>query len=140
MDADDLFDEGSLEKVEPSLEASAKSLKMAKNWLRRAKDSNILGYKDMTVLASFISMFHAAKAIMLKDGVREKEDRVVAEYVRRAYPELKEHATSLDQYWRLASAIQRDPEISVDGSDAKGALNSAKGFIKFVERSLKPPQ
>jgi uncharacterized protein (UPF0332 family) len=113
--------------------ASEKSLKLAKEWFRRAKDNNILGYKDLAMLASYISMLHAARAILLKDGVKDLDS---IEYLKKRYPELREHAASMDQYGKLASAIQQDPDILIERSDAKGAMDSANELIKFVERIL----
>lgn len=122
--------------MKPSAEAAMRALKLARGWLKRANDSSILGYKDLAVVASFISMLHAARAIMRRDGVREKDDRGMIEYVKKRYPELKEHMASLDQYRGLVLAIQRDPEVSVGGSDSKGAMNSANELIKSVDGLL----
>jgi len=125
-----------LEKVEPSAEAGMRALKVAKGWLKGAKDSSILGYKGLAVVASFTSMLHAARALLLRDGVKEKADRDMIEYLKRRYPELREHAASLDQYGRLTLAIQRDPDASIGRSEVKGAMNSAAELIKLVEKLL----
>ncbi len=115
---------------------SMRSLKVAKEWLKRAKDSNALGYRDMAVVASLISMFHAARALLFRNGVSEVERQTMIEYLRCRYPELREHVTSLDQFNRFVSAIYSDPTLSVKRSDAKGAMDSAKEFIKAIEKEL----
>ena len=125
------------DQAEPSPEAGLRSLKLAKGWLRKAKDSNILGYRDLAVVASSFSMLHAARAILLRDGVEEKDTDHMVEYLKERYPELREHVTSLDQFSKLTSAIQRDPDVSVKRSDAKEAMNSAKELIRQVEGVLK---
>lgn len=130
------FERDSLKRVEPAAEVGARSLKLAKGWLKRAKDSNILGYRDLAVIASFTSMLYAARAILLRDGVKEKDDCGMIEYLRKRYPQLKGHAASLEQYGRLALAIQRDPDMSVGRSDAKAAMNTADELIKSAEKML----
>ena len=125
-----------VEKTEPSTEMSTKSLRLAKAWLKRAKDGNILGYRDLAILASHISMLHAARAILFKDGVKAKDDHGMLEYIKKRYPQLREHMVSLDQYGRLVSAIQRDPDVTIGGKDAKGAMSSANDLMKLVEGTL----
>lgn len=136
MSAKEFSGRDSLKRTDPSNEMGEKSIKQASEWLKRAKDSNILGYRDLAMVASFISMLHAARALLFKDGLKERENRDLIEYIKENYPELRELATSIDQYERLVLAIQRDPDLSIGRGDAKGAMSSADELKKMVEEIL----
>ena len=102
----------------------------------RAKDNRFLGYRDLAIVASSISMFNAGRAVLSAYGVEGGDDLNVVESLKNLSPELEPHTVSLDQFGRLASAIQRDPEVSVGRSDVREAMSSAKQLIKLAERML----
>lgn len=126
----------SAKETGPFPETGARFLKLAKRWLVRARDNNFLGYRDLAMIASSISMFNAGRAILSARGVEGSDDLDLAESLKNLSQELEPHAVSLDQFGRLASAIQRDHEVSVGRSDVREAMDSAKQLIKLAERML----
>jgi len=45
-------------------------------------------------------MFHAARSILFRDGVKERSHLCVVSYIQESYPQLKRLANQLDSYRR----------------------------------------
>lgn len=72
-----------LRKVPPSPEKARKGIEKAKVLLKQAKkDLGIENY-DSCVMTGYAAMFNAARAILLRDGVRERSHYCAARYLER---------------------------------------------------------
>jgi uncharacterized protein (UPF0332 family) len=69
----------------PSPEASRRSIEVAESKLVEARRA--LGYDliDSSVILAYTAMFHAARAILFRDGVIEKSHVCLSEYLRENY-------------------------------------------------------
>jgi uncharacterized protein (UPF0332 family) len=80
---DDLYYQGYLVKIEPSPLKSALSLKEAKIWLKEAEETYKKGFYRSTRISTYYAFYHAAKAVTLRDGVREKNYHYLADYLEK---------------------------------------------------------
>ena len=89
-----------MEKAKKSLEMSIKKLEEAK----KALEYNLL---DSCMIMAYTAMFHAARALLYKDGIQEKSHLCLIIYLREKYSEkLPVHLiNALDAY-----RIERMPE------------------------------
>jgi len=93
------------------------------------------------VLFSYIAMFHAARAVLFRDGFREKSHFAVARYLEEVYFVKgileKKWINLLDRYREMGHDDQYSTSFLVTAEDAKNALKSSKEFVDRIKKLLK---
>ena len=79
------FEKGLIRKTLPSKEKALKSIHKARKWLEEARKNFKFRLFDSCLVSSYSAMFHAARALLLKDGFREKSHYCLARYVEEKY-------------------------------------------------------
>jgi uncharacterized protein (UPF0332 family) len=82
---EELFEKGLLKKTGKSNAFALKSLEQAGYFLGEAEDLLKLDKERMTVIALYSALFHASRALLFKDGVKEKSHYAVARYIEFEY-------------------------------------------------------
>lgn len=95
-DIEDCFRKKLLQRVRPSEEKAHESLNLALSYLEEAKISAGASAKRMSFSAAYLAWFHAARAILFRDGIREK-----SHYCIELYLETYVKAGRLDEEWIL---------------------------------------
>lgn len=85
MDIKECVEKNLLKKDYPSSELAKRSLEIAKSKLEKAKKLLNLGILDMAEVNAYSSMFHSARALLFKDGYREKSHYAVYVYLKEKY-------------------------------------------------------
>lgn len=133
----DCYSEGLLKKVPPSIDIAKRSLEVADNTMHKAKDNLDLGHYDVTLVLSYTAMFHAARAILFRDGVKERSHVCIVIYLKSTYPKLNEIADTLDAFRTSRHATLYGLDNAMTKDDAEEAISSAKEFIKKIKDFLK---
>ena len=94
---DDCYQRG-LKKIHSDPGSARKSLITAAGHLDDAEASFEIKRYRLTLTSSYEAMFHAAKALLFRDGVKEHSHVCVPVYIRETHPELEELANTLDSY------------------------------------------
>lgn len=85
------------------------------------------------VYSSYLAMFHSARAILFRDGVREKSHFCIARYLER-YVESKHVEQKwidlLDRIRDVRLAGQYDLAYSSTGEEAESCLRVARDFVE----------
>jgi uncharacterized protein (UPF0332 family) len=127
-----------LRKINPDKDKSKKSLEIAESRLERAKGALKLNIFDFVILESYMSMFHAARALLYKDGIQEKSHYAISVYLKEKYSNkiplpvinfLEIHRTERHE---AMYGLEYQPEKK----DAELALQDAEIFIKEVKKIL----
>jgi len=79
------FEKGLLKKEVPNKDKSRKSIQIAKHKLNLAKKLCKLNIFEEAVTNSYSAMFHAARSLLFKDGIREKSHYGLFVYLREEY-------------------------------------------------------
>jgi uncharacterized protein (UPF0332 family) len=139
-DYEECFEKGLLRRVEPSKEKGIKSLEKAQITLGEAEKNKIAGAYTSCVMMAYLAMFHAARAILFRDGVREKSHFCVARYLE-IYVEKglleEEYVNALDRMRDVRHIDQYDVWHYATEEEASSALSAAKGFVKRLAELLK---
>jgi uncharacterized protein (UPF0332 family) len=130
-----------LRRVPPSKDKAMQSLKKATVWLKESEKSLDADATSSSILASYMSMFHAARSILFIDGFREKSHACVARYLEEKYVKIKK----LDRKWIELLDYSRETRHNDQYNlsffstedDAKNALQSAQSFFHEMERLFK---
>lgn len=126
------FKKGFLKKIRPDADNAKRSLGIARSNIEDAvKNLKIECYR-VVIISSYMSMFHTARAILYKDGIKERSHICIPVYLKEQYPQLEEYANILDSYRILRHRVVYGLDVTIDKNEAEGAINSAKEFIKLV--------
>lgn len=85
MNVKDCLEKGLLKKESPSRSNAIKSLENASLKLGKAKKLLELEILDMAEVNCYSSMFHASRALLFRDGYREKSHYAIYIYLKEKY-------------------------------------------------------
>lgn len=136
----DCVSEGLLRKIPPSREQAFRSIERSEKWLKEAEKTFESEAFDSSVLASYMVMFHAARAILFLDGFREKSHVCVARYLEERYVKTKKLKKKwvdlLDHHREIRHNDQYDLSFFSTDEDAQQALQSASEFLGKMKELL----
>ena len=132
MKVDDCFKEGLLKKVKPSKQYAIKSLETSITYIQNAKDNLQMNNNNLVVFCSYTAMFHAARAILFKDGVKERSHLCIIFYLRETYPSLRRLANQLDTYRRNRHNTLYALDFLISDDEAHQAIEDAEKFYKQI--------
>ena len=136
---DDCFERGLLRRVEPSRTKSEQSLLSARDWLSEAEKNLEAGAFRSAVSSAYLAVFHSARAVLFRDGVREKSHYCIGLYLQKYveegsleddWPMLFDRIRSVrhaDQYSFMAKPTEEEVHEGID---------LAERFIERMEKLL----
>jgi uncharacterized protein (UPF0332 family) len=137
---DDCFERGLLRRVEPSRSKSEQSLLQAGEWLSEAEKNLEAEALRSAISSAYLAVFHSARAVLFRDGVREKSHYCIGLYLQRYvddgtleedWPMLFDRIRSVrhaDQYSFMALPTVEEVQAGID---------LAERFIERMERLLR---
>ena len=81
-------------------------------------------------------MFHSARAILFKDGIKERSHLCIVSYLRETYPRLKRLANQLDAYRRNRHNTLYALDFLISGDEAQQAIEDAEKFYRRIKDIL----
>lgn len=140
-DAQNCFNKGLLRRIPPSKEKAEGSIATAQKWLEEAEKNLKSKAYQSSVLSSYLAMFHSARAILFRDGVREKSHYCIARYLEEYYAKKKiiemKWIDLLDHYRELRHNSQYTIDFFATQKDAENALQKIKEFVERIKSILK---
>ena len=82
-------------------------------------------------------MFHAARAILFNDGIKESSHICIIIYLKEKHPGLSEYIMVLDNYRRSRHGMLYGIDAVASEEDAGLGIEKAEEFIIVVEKMLK---
>lgn len=128
---------GLLRKTFPSESKALKSLKKAERFLKIARLNFESDAYDGSVIMAYLSVFNAARSVLIKDGFRERSHACVSKYIEKYYVPKhldKKHIMLFDRYRNLRHADQYDVGFIATAEDAKNMMNFASEFIGKIRK------
>jgi len=137
---EDCIEKGLIRKIEPSRQTAVKMLEKATNLLEEAKSSLDANAPDGSVLMAYEVMLLSGKALLVKDGFRERSHYCVVGYMQEAYADKgkirKTTVDLFDQYRELRHMVAYDAEFMVSEEDAMKAIEDAEQLLREVKRVI----
>jgi len=137
---EECLEKGLIKKTLPSKEKALKSISKARKWLEEAKKNFDFELFDSCLVSSYASMFHAAKALLLKDGFREKSHYCIARYIEEKYVSTKKLdrivVDLLDRFRELRHADLYELEFFATKEDCLEAIKNSEFVIKKIEKLI----
>lgn len=137
----DCIREGLLKKVKPDVGKAHKSLEIANQRLKEAEASLRNGILSGSLVLSYTAMFHAARAVLFRDGWAEKSHACVVAYLREKYVKGRKleqkYLSMLDM-----SRVERHEtlyglEVTISGEDAEHILAKAREFVTKIDEIVR---
>lgn len=125
--------------MEPSKSKGELSIKQAEEWLEEAQKNLKSSAYRSSQLSAYLAFFHAARAVLFRDGIREKSHYCVGVYLEKYSNEglLEEEWVLLfDRMRSVRHADQYSFQVSPSHEEVKSNLNSAEKFIKRIKKLL----
>jgi uncharacterized protein (UPF0332 family) len=137
----DCMDQGLIRRIPPSEEKATGSISAADRWLDEAEKGIYSEAYGSSVIASYMAMFHSSRAILLRDGYREKSHYCIARYLEEKYAKKglieKKWIDLLDHSRELRHESQYDVSFFATREDAESAAQSAKIFVERIKALIK---
>ncbi|HUV25587.1 MAG TPA: HEPN domain-containing protein [Methanomassiliicoccales archaeon] len=137
MDIEDCLDRSIVKYTVPDPISSLKSLEQSRRHLADAEENLYIMRHRVVVLSCYAAMFHAAKAVLYRDGVDENRQEYIPIYLRSRYPQLMAKANVLDVLRRFSHVALFGLDAEAYEEDAIVSLEAAVDFVNSMEGILK---
>ena len=133
---DDCFRRG-LRRASPDSDSAKRSILTAQKHLKDADTIFRAKVYSSTIICSYEAMFHAARAILFKDGVKEHSHVCIPIYLKDAYPDLESYANVLDTYRIYREKVAYGLDVEILEKDARDAIENAREFVELMSSIIK---
>ena len=82
---DDCFNKGLLKKDRPNFDLAKKSLRQSEFFLKEAIELLELNKKQIAAISLYNAYFHTTRALLFKDGIKERSHYCIARYLEEKY-------------------------------------------------------
>jgi len=134
---EECFEQGLLKKIKPNTRFAEQSIRQAEHFLEEAGELIEKGIKDMAFIALYNASFHAARAILFKDGVKERSHYCVSKYIEEKYAEKEiitmRQAVILDSLREKRNDVQYSLEPTETKEDLDEIYNEVEAFVERVK-------
>ncbi len=138
LTVDDCFRLRLLRKIMPDMQKSRRSLEVSKERLKNAEKAEKAGFFQFAILDSYMTMFHAARALLYRDGIQEKSHFAISIYLKEKYsgkiPINVINFLNIHRIERHETMYGLEYEPKID--DARIAMEDARVFVKEIEKIL----
>ena len=129
-----------MRRVEPSRPKSEQSLQQAREWLSEAEKNLQAEALRSAISSAYLAVFHSARAVLFRDGVRKKSHYCIGLYLQRYVED-----GTLEEDWpmlfdRIRSVRHADQYSFIalpSVNEVQAGIDLAERFIDRMERLLK---
>jgi uncharacterized protein (UPF0332 family) len=140
---DECYERGLLRKVPASYDKAILSLAQAREWVTEASSDCDAGAFRSALMAAYMGCLHAARAVLFRDGVREK-----SHYCIGVYLESYRDKGLLEDEWILQfdhmRGLRQSDQYTLDARptlpEVRQTLVDAGNFIERMERFMETPR
>ena len=136
MNLKECFEEGLLREYKFTKSVVDKEIVNANRHLSNAHICVKNQMYDLAVVSVYTAMFHAARAILFRDDIKERSHICLIIYIKEKYPHLIEYANALDSYRESRHAMLYGLEVEAMKEDATYGIDIAKEFVAAVRKEV----
>lgn len=137
INARECFEKGLLAKTNPDRDLALKSVRQAEYFLEKTQTLVNKGEDEIAILPLYNSFFHAARALLFLDGVKEKSHFCIARYLEDYYVKNNLLESSqvavLDDLRGIRHEMQYSLKLMAIDEDILSLIGSCGSFINRVE-------
>ncbi len=140
MKLKECFEKGLLQYSKLGGDVIDKEIMNAHRHLRNASCCIEDNMYDLAVVSVYTAMFHTARALLFRDGIKERSHICIIEYIKEKYPDLTDFARIMDGYRRSRHTMLYGIDVELIADDASEGIDVVNEFIKAVEKEIKRTQ
>ncbi len=134
----DCFEKGLLKRTEKSKSLASQDIRQAEFFLSEAYDLTNLKKKEMALIAMYNAAFHAGRALLYIDGVKEKSHYCLQKYLEEKYGKTGKLDPKDLSLFDLLRGIRQEVQYSVTKTKIEENLNDLYNKTeKFIEKIKK---
>lgn len=139
----DLIINGHIIQTLPDITKAENSLKLAESKIKHAKEEFDNRFYDDAFVSTYTAMFHCARALLFRDGFKERNHYALYEYLQTNYPHKieKRYINDLNNFRSIRhKVIYGDENVNIreiQETEADSAIKIAKGFLEVVKKLIK---
>lgn len=134
------FEKGLLKKIAPNKSLAFQDLKQAEFFLDEAFDLIKIKKKEMTAIALYNAVFHAARALLYRDGIKEKSHYCLQKYLEEKYEKQKLLAPEEVSLFDVLRGIRQEVQYNVSRvkfeEDLGELYDRTEQFIEKIKKIL----
>ncbi|MBI4044261.1 MAG: HEPN domain-containing protein [Candidatus Diapherotrites archaeon] len=132
------IEKGLIRKMPASKQKALQSIEKAKELLGEAKQNLEDDRINSSVIVCYLAIFHAARAVLFRDGFREKSHECIIKYLEEKYSETipQKQIQLLDKFKSERTHTQYDVSYSPNEEEAEKMNQFAEEFISTIEQIL----
>ena len=132
------IEQGMIRKIAPSIVQARSQMEKAQVMLGEAQKAAKGGSPNSAVLAGYAAMFDGARALLFKDGYRERSHACVARYLEANYSEKmgQSFVDLLDEYREKRHKVSYSSEYYPTLDEARNMVEFAGKFLEKIEMVL----
>lgn len=133
---------GMLKKTPASLDKAGSSLRIARENLNDAKVHYDNKMHKWAIIAAYMAMFHASRALLFRDGMKERSHYCLFLYIKERYRHsiearyLHELDVLREQRHKIIYGDENIRSKEVEAEEADSAIKLAQGYIDTVKIML----
>lgn len=135
------FEKGLLKKTAKQQDLAVKDVKQSEFFLKEADELLEINKKVMAAIALYNAYFHCARALLFKDGVKERSHYCIARYVEEEYVKAKKLNIKFLNGFETMMSIRHNAQYSTEEieieEDIEELYNLCEEFITAVGKLLK---
>lgn len=139
INENECFKKGLLKKTFPQIDLGKKDIKQAEFFLKEAEELLDLDKKQIAALSLYNAFFHTARALLFKDGIKERSHYCIARYLENNYKSDKfdKFINAFETIMSIRHNVQYSTEKVEIEEDLTEFFNICHEFISEVEEILK---
>ena len=140
MNIEQCLEQGLLAKTKPDPEKAKSSIEMAQHKLRLAEAEFEHRLFESATISAYTAMFHSGRALLFRDGFKERSHFAVYIYTSEKYSNKieRKYLSELNslrlQRHDLMYGLEKN--IEVQESDADTTIKMAEGFLQAIQKIL----
>jgi len=142
MNIRECFEKRLLRDDRPDTQRSRRSIEVAEAKIEEAEEALKYGLLDATLILSYTAMFHAARAVLFRDGIVERSHICLIEYLKERYVNTGRMSEALINALDSARVDRHETlyglETKSSEREARYSLKRAKEFLSTIKTILKP--
>lgn len=135
---EECFEKGLLKKIQKNKGFALQDIKQAEFFLNEAYDLIHIKKKEMSAIALYNAVFHAARAILFKDGIKEKSHYCLQKYLEQNYEKQKLLDSNDISLFDILRGIRQEVQYNVTRIKLEENLNELYNKTEeFIEKTKK---
>lgn len=126
-----------MKREKSSITKAKESLELAKHFLERSEGNLDMKYYDIALICAYNSMLHASRALLFRDGIKERSHICIVLYLREKYVKqgiLQDRFVNiLDIARKSRHKTQYGGRVGVTRSEVLTLINDSKEFMGVIE-------